>query len=307
MAIRGPYWPGWLAPCAPKGAFVQPGDLAICRALHRQFGTTYFFASRRFPREIRDRVDALYGFVRVPDEWVDNPDAPRPEIARRLQDYRQQVLRGVEGECPSHPVLRPFVDSVRSGHVPLEEALLFLDAMEMDLSQTRYRTYADLERYMRGSAAAVGLMMCRILGMPPSEEANRAAVALGNAMQMTNFLRDVAEDWERGRLYLPLEDMGRFGVTTEDIAQRRLCPAFVDLMKFEIERTRELYRQADAGMHLIPAQGRLAIRLARDLYAAILDEIERKDYDVFQGRARTSRRRKVETLIRLGWQAAHSK
>lgn len=297
--VMGPSWVHrwWGEP--PQRVYATPEDYAVCRELHKKFGTTYYFASRRFPTEMRDRVDALYGFVRVPDEWVDNPDAAEDVIAHRLRDYREQMRASLAGECPKHPALRAFGDLLVQGVVPIEEAELFLDAMEMDLEQTRYATYADLEGYMRGSAAAVGVMMARICGADDSDEVRDAAVALGNAMQMTNFLRDVGEDWQRGRLYLPLEDMGRFGVSLDDIERGTVTEAFVDLMQFEIMRTRLLYAEAERGIPLLPSATRSAVAIAAELYGAILDKIEENGYDVFTKRARTTTKEKLRAAARL--------
>ncbi|MBX7131860.1 MAG: phytoene/squalene synthase family protein [Fimbriimonadaceae bacterium] len=275
---------------AQIGPFASLSDYAECRRLHRQFGTTYYFASRRFPGPIRRRVDALYGFVRVPDEWVDNPGVlDQTALEDKLRDYRTELLHGHEGICPTHPVLRAFCDTMRECHIPLEEPLLFLDAMAQDLTTTRYSTYGDLRDYMRGSAATVGLMMCCAIGAPSSDSVRRGAMALGEAMQLTNFLRDVGEDLDRGRIYLPMEDLATFGLDESDIASRRVTPRFVDLMRFEIARARALYAEADPSIRLLPSHARPAVRLARVLYSRILDRIEARQYDVFSGRARTTR------------------
>jgi len=281
------------------GGFATPEDLAVCRGLHRQYGTTYFFASRWFPKEVRPRVDALYGFVRVPDEWVDNPTLSLRETAGELTRYRKELWAGVAGKPPSEPALRAFCDLVRSGHVTAEEGDRFLTAMEQDLTVTRYPTYADLEGYMRGSAASVGLMMAGILGAPDTREARQGAVALGNAMQLTNFIRDVAEDAGRGRIYLPLEDLERFKVSESAILEGRFSPEIKALIAFQISRARELYRRADDAIPLIPRPCRLAVSLARVLYAQILDRVEAMDGNVFQARARTSRVEKLTTAAKL--------
>lgn len=281
------------------GGFATPADLAVCRRLHRRFGTTYYFASRWFPKEVRPRVDALYGFVRVPDEWVDNPTSDLDETAERLARYRQELWAGVNGQAPSEPALRAFCDLVRSGYFAATEGDLFLNAMEQDLTVTRYATYTDLEGYMRGSAASVGLMMAGILGAPDTLEVRQGAVALGNAMQLTNFIRDVAEDAQRGRIYLPMEDLERFSVSENDILEGRYSTEFKALIDFEISRARELYRQADEAIPLIPRPCRLAVALARTLYAQILDRVEAMDGNVFQGRARTSRVEKLTIAAKL--------
>lgn len=282
------------------GRFANESDYALCRRLHRQYGTTYYFASKRFPRDIQRRTHAVYGFVRVPDEWVDNP-GPLDEAQRLalVRDYRAQFLRGMDGVRPEHPVLRAFVDVMHECPIPIDEPLLFLDAMEADVSVSRYETYESLRGYMRGSASAVGVMMCSVIGAPLRGDVLESAKALGEAMQLTNFLRDVGEDYRRGRVYLPQEDLARFGVTDEDLAAGRISTSFVSLMQFETERARALYAQSDSGIDALPGHARMAVRLARILYSRILDKIEQRGYDVFSGRARTSGWEKAATAARV--------
>ena len=282
------------------GAFASAADYAECRRLHRKHGTTYYFASQRFDRTTRRRVHALYGFVRVPDEWVDNPsDLGVPRQRRLLQDYRSQLLRGLDGVRPDHPVLRAFCDVVRESNMPLEEPLAFLDAMEQDLEVDRYPTFDALRGYMRGSAAAVGVMMCAVLGAETDPETIAGARALGEAMQLTNFLRDVGEDAQRGRIYLPREDLDSFGVIEANVLEGRVDDAFRNLMRFEIARTRALYAIADEAIPRLPARSRMPVRLARVLYARILDHIEELDCDVFRARARTTRLEKAAVALRI--------
>jgi phytoene synthase len=181
----------------------------------------------------------------------------------------------------------------------LDEPLLFLSAMEQDLSTDRYSTYEELRGYMRGSAAAVGVMSCALLGLDPDAARSEAAMALGEAMQLTNFLRDIGEDAGRGRIYLPQEDRARFGVRETDILTGRATPEFRALMRFEIARARQLYAASDLAIAGIPGRGGRAVRLARVLYARILDRIEALEYDVFHARARTSRMEKLIALVKV--------
>lgn len=284
----------------PKLAFAGPADFAECRRLHRLHGTTYYFATRFFHRRHRDAVHAVYGFVRVADEWVDNPGDLTPEERRELlMRYRMELTLGIDGVRPEHPVLRAFCDVMRTSEMSIEEPLLFLDAMAQDIYVDRYPTYADLRHYMRGSASAVGLMMCTVLRCGENPRMIAAAQALGEAMQLTNFLRDVGEDGERGRIYLPQEDMQAFGVLEEDVLARRMTPEFVQLLKFEIARARALYAEADFGIPLLPDRVQPPIRLARVLYSRILDRIEAQDYNVFAARARTTKWEKFRVLAQV--------
>ncbi|MEJ5170163.1 MAG: squalene/phytoene synthase family protein, partial [Fimbriimonadales bacterium] len=145
---------------ATRGWRARPEDYEECRRLHAAYGSTYYLSSRLFPPRRRRQVDAVYGFVRVPDEWVDNSGgAPREESERRLAAYRRELIAGLEGERPLHPVLRAFCETALEIGIPREEPLVFLDAMEQDLRQSTYPTYEDLRAYMRGSAVAVAFMM----------------------------------------------------------------------------------------------------------------------------------------------------
>ena len=277
-------------------------DIAYCRKLHRQFGTTYYFATIRFPESIKWRVHGLYGFVRVADEWIDNPGSMTVEERRqKLEDWRESMVAGMNGVRPDHPAMRVFCDAALESGLPLEEAHCFLDAMVMDLDRDRYQSYTDLQMYTRGSASAIGVLMCYVMGATLTPETVEQAKLLGEAMQLTNFLRDIREDYEtRGRIYLPLDDLERFGVE-EDIRQSRITPEFVRLMQFEIERARNLYAQSDRGIAALPEHARKAVLLARILYSQILGEIEKAHYDVYANRARTSSIQKLACAFRVFW------
>lgn len=295
-----------------KKRFASQADYAECKALHRRFGTTYYFATKQFPREVQKATHAVYGFVRVPDEWVDNPGALTPSAqAALLQDWRKQLLEGVQGVRPKAGVMRAFVDTITERQIPVEEPLLFLDAMEMDLAKSRYDTYAELESYMRGSAAAVGAMMLAVLEPRHKRKSDQqdeklcAAKALGDAMQLTNFIRDVAEDAARGRVYLPLEDLDRFGVTENQILEARFDPRLERLVRFQIARARALYAKADIGIRLLDRPAQRAVLLARVLYSRILDRVEDQGANPFAGRARTSTPEKLVSaaavVLAPGW------
>jgi phytoene synthase len=258
-----------------------------CRRIARSYGKTYYFSTCFFPPEIRPAVHALYAWVRYPDEWVDNPgDLTRDDQIRRLRDWRAATRSALSTGSSDHPVLLAWTTVARRYGVPLEQMEAFLDAMECDLTVDRYPTFDALTGYTWGSASVVGLMMCRLIGASEAAAVSPAA-NLGLAMQLTNFLRDIGEDWrDRGRLYLPLEDLDRFGVSLSEIAEGRVTPAFRELMRFEIDRTRAYYALADDGFGYIPDAARRPVRLARVLYARILDKIEQNDYDVFSRRAR---------------------
>lgn len=280
--------------------FASPEDREFCREIHRRHGTTYYFATSRFPKPLRERVHALYAFVRVPDEWVDNPQGLSLDERRRLvEDWGRQLEEGVRGQRPKHPGMRAFVDLVNEVGMPLDEPRCFLEAMATDLWKDRYADYAELEAYMRGSAAAVGLMMLHAMEIPIDDARRQAAMSLGNAMQMTNFLRDVGEDLKRGRIYLPLADLVAFGVPVATVEAGQVTPEFAALMQYEIDRTRRLYAASDPEIERLPEVIRRPVKLARVLYSRLLDRIEQRGYDVFSGRARTSRGEKLAVAARM--------
>ena len=270
---------------------------ALCRRINAHHGKTYYFSTLFFPPAVRRSVHALYGFVRYPDEIVDNP-RPGQDPAQGLAEYREATLDALKTGQSDMPVLHAFADMARRHRMPPEYPLAFLDAMAMDLTRARYETFEDLTEYTYGSASVVGLMMCCVVGVS-DEAALRHAHDLGLAMQLTNFWRDIGEDWaQRGRVYLPQEDLRRFGYSEAMLADGVVNDAFVDLMRFEIARARAFYASADAGIPYITPECRLPVRLARVLYARILDKIEQNGYDVFTRRARTTGLEKAAALVR---------
>lgn len=263
----------------------------------RRYGTTYFWGAALLPPEARRHVHAIYTVCRLADDVVDDagPDADRDDVRRRLEELANEFYRACDAPMPGQrEVLLAAARSVRECGVPRENFERFFAAMSRDLTDSTYDTWADLLGYMEGSAAVIGEMMLPVLlrGHPPAhiEAAREAARSLGFAFQLTNFLRDVDEDLDRGRVYLPREDLDRFGV---DIRLRSVTPEWKRFMAFQIDRNRELYRRADAGIPLLPGPSARCVRAARRLYAEILDHIEAADYDVFTDRARVPTGRKV--------------
>ena len=267
----------------------------FCRAVQRAHSRTYYFSTQLFPPEIRRHIHALYAFTRYADEIVDDLKKGMSVEARleALEAFETETLAALAGEEVENPILRAFTDTARRRGIDGGHVKPFLRSMKMDTYVRCYPTYENLAEYMYGSAAVVGLMTCRVIGVE-AEEALPHAEALGEAMQLTKFLRDVREDWERGRIYLPLEDLKRFEYSEEDLGSGRVNEAFVELMRFQIDRARMLYLVADKGIRSIPRGRRYPVIVARHLYAAILDSIEDLDYDVFSSRAETSLAKKLQ-------------
>ncbi|MFD2357153.1 squalene/phytoene synthase family protein [Nonomuraea ferruginea] len=224
-----------------------------CRRLHARYGRSYYLATRLLPRWKRRHVHALYGFARYADEIVDS-FTMTADRARALDALTVKVEAGLAGAKQDDPVLPAFLHTVHSFGIGHDDIAVFLASMRADLSVTRYATYDDLLGYMAGSAAAIGTMMLPVLEATPGREeaAREPARQLGLAFQLTNFLRDVREDYARGRVYLPMEDLDKFGVDPDELGARRTGPALRDLLAFEAGRARDHYRAAAGGSACSP-------------------------------------------------------
>ncbi|PPK95274.1 phytoene synthase [Kineococcus xinjiangensis] len=264
-----------------------------CRRLHAEHGRTYYLATLLLPAAKRPYVWALYGFARYADEFVDSLEHPDPQA---LLDWGGQFLRGLDSGDPPDPVGRAMAATMRRWRIPRVHVEAFLASMRMDITTTGYATYADLREYMYGSASVIGLQMLPLLE-PLTPEAAEPAGLLGEAFQMSNFIRDVGEDLHRGRVYLPQEDLDAHGVTREDLlaAQREgTVPGPVrDLLAFEVARTRELYRRAEPGIAMLHPTSRDCVRTAFDLYGGILGAVERSGYCVLDRRVSVGPARRV--------------
>jgi phytoene synthase len=283
-----------------------PAAYSTCRAVHRRHGTTYFWAAHVLPARQRRHVHALYAYCRLADEIVDDlgeaPAAVRRAALAGFGDRTFRLLRATERDDRASEsrgeedaVLAAFAVTVARLGIPHEAVGRFLGSMAMDLDVTSYRRWDDLLGYMDGSAAVIGEMMLPVLEPLDHAAAFQPARDLGLAFQLTNFLRDVGEDLERGRVYLPEEDLAQFGA---DPWARTVTPEWRQLVRFEIARARALYASADHGLPWLPPRSAACVRAARILYSRILVEIEGNDYDVFSTRARVSTGRKLATAAR---------
>ncbi|WP_286175935.1 isopentenyl-diphosphate Delta-isomerase [Arthrobacter sp. NEB 688] len=273
----------------PPAALLEEG-YARCAAVTREHGTTYYWGARLLPRADRRHVFAVYTLARLADDIVDlaGPE-PGASTAADLDAFEARFHDAVATGTSEDPVLAAVATTVRERRIPDECFTRFFGAMRTDLTRRTYETWEDLLGYMDGSAAVIGEMMLPVLH--PTSEARSPARALGLAFQLTNFLRDVDEDLDRGRVYVPQEDLRHFGA---DPWARTVTPEWRALMAFEIERNRRLYREADAGLSVLPPASLRCVATARVLYARILERIEAADHDVFSGRVR------VPTAVKAG-------
>lgn len=299
----------------PAGTTELAAAYRLCRRIAAEHGRTYFLATRLLSAPQRPAVHALYAFARMVDDIVDGSASTAPPSSATLaahgltarldliEDRLRTALTPGAAAIPAagptdrqrDAILLAVTDTSRRYGIAAEHFWTFLDSMRMDIPGTprfrnRYADMAELNEYMRGSAAAIGLQLLPVLGtVVPVAEAEPAAAALGNAFQLTNFLRDIGEDLDRGRIYLPADELVAFGVDDELLADcrrsgrtdRRVRRALAHL----IAVNRDLYRTAAPGIELLAPRVRPAIRTAATLYGAILEQIEASDYAVFDRRA----------------------
>jgi phytoene synthase len=265
-----------------------------CKRLNALHGKTYYLATLLLPKAKRPFVHALYGFARFADEIVDDlaSTLSDDEKAAELKTWGDKVLSGLKSGDSNDQVGRALIDTVTRFDIPHEHFVAFLHSMTMDLTVTEYANYEALMEYVYGSAAVIGLEMVPILGAL-SEAAYEPAEKLGVAFQLANFIRDVGEDLDRGRVYLPQDELAQFGVDREMLEARKLTPEITAALKFQIERVRQLQREATPGILQLEPSSRPCIEAASELYCGIVDEVEAIGYDIFNQRAKTSTARRM--------------
>ena len=254
--------------------------------MQRRHDPTYYWATMRLPREVRPAVHALYGFVRGADQLVDGPDRSLDPTTRRLalDRWEAELERGIATGSSRHPVIAALVDAGRRHGLPLAELSVYMDSMRLDCGPVRVATSAELDAYMRGSAGAVGLIMAPLLGVPPDLHARVAE--LGTAFQLTNFIRDVREDFELDRIYLPAEQRAAHGVTVQDIRARRTTDGLRTLLAAEVMRARRMFASSAVLDDALDPATRPGVRLACAVYERVLDRVEALGFDVLSRRVR---------------------
>ena len=271
---------------------------AECKRLNSLHGKTYYLATLLLPKEKRPFVHALYGFARYADEIVDDLESSLSvdEKADALKVWGDGILADLQkGESKDH-IGRALIDTVNRFAIPIEHFEAFLHSMTMDLSVTEYQTYEDLLEYVYGSAAVIGLQMVPILGST-DPRAYEAAQKLGIAFQLANFIRDVDEDLERGRVYLPIQELAEHGVSWQMLNERVLTPQIRSALQAQIKRVRALQKESEFGISLLDASSRPCIEAASELYCGIVDEVEKIDYEIFTKRATTSTWRRLKVAL----------
>lgn len=265
-----------------------PAELSAAEATARG-SKSFYFATRFFPPELARSAHAVYWFCRTTDDLVDEA-ASAADARRNLDAWETATRSALRGGEAMDPVLRLFSEAVRRHAIPRELPLELIEGVRMDLEPARYVNFEELRVYCYRVASVVGLMMMHAIGF--RGEASPRAIDLGIAMQLTNILRDVGEDLQRDRIYLPLEEMREFGYKPDELRLHTRNGAFEELMRFQIARARRYYAAAQPGIPLLDSRGRFAVEVAAKVYAGILRQIEDSGYDVFERRAVVPARRK---------------
>jgi len=305
-------------------AHIGSGPVAthnVTRALTKASRSNFYYAFLFLPRQKREALYAIYAFCRLTDDLVDeipstlsadlhHRAAPGPSSSadasagmpavsgtplERLNAWRAELAACFRSEA-THPVTQRLAEVIRDFRIPHSYFEELLNGVEMDLTKFRYATFAELEQYCHRVAGVVGLMCIETFGYR-HPATRQYAEYLGTAFQLTNILRDLAGDAERGRIYLPQEDLLRFGCAEEELMARRMTPAFLDLMRFEAERARGFYASARRTLPPEDRRNMLAAEIMRAIYARILDRIERTGFDVFSGRIRLSDRERLGLAV----------
>jgi len=270
-----------------------------CEAMTKYHSRTFYMASSLLPLNKRRAARALYAFCRVTDDIVDEyEDRDAAKVA--LEKWRQRIT--LANPPADDPVALAWADTRTRYNIPSGYAEQLIDGVARDLTRVRYETFDDLAEYSYGVASTVGLMAMHIIGFS-GEEALPYAVRLGVALQVTNILRDVAEDWQMSRLYLPLDELDAFGLCEDDIANGNHSERWREFMRFQIDRNRKLYAGSWDGIAMLDSDGRFAIGAAAELYQGILQDIENHDYDVFSRRAHLGLTGKLVRLPGIWWRS----
>jgi len=276
---------------------VSETELATTKGIQQRTGKTFHLATRLLPRRVRHGTYVLYAFFRVADEVVDDPNAAPAADQRAELDRIEAAALGER--APDDPVLSAFGEVKERHGIDDREVEAFVDAMRMDVDTDRYESHEELSTYLRGSSVAVGHMMTTLMDPEDADAARPHAKALGEAFQLTNFLRDVREDVvDYGRIYVPRETLAAHGVEESTVEDLTFTPAFADAMRAELERTERLYDEGVAGIQYLPDDCQFAVLLSAVLYAEHHRLIRRRGYDVLSGRPSLGLARQLALIAR---------
>ena len=272
---------------------------AYCMNIMKENSKSFYFAAQSLPENKRNAVGALYAFSRLVDDIVDESGKKKENINLILDAMRITVSNLATGETSENVILHAFGDTIRKYHIPVHYIHELIEGVRMDLTTTEYYTNHQLDLYCYRVASTVGLMMVHIFMENPSQVVLARASDLGLAMQLTNILRDIKEDFNKGRIYLPLETRKLYGVTKEQIYNNVLNDNFKKLIDYEIERTKSIYKIAEQGIKELPKEVQYTILLSSKVYGEILNQIKRDKYQLLSKRAVVSKKRKILIALKL--------
>ena len=273
-----------------------------CRQISKHHAKTFYLASMFLPKKQQKPIFAIYALLRTVDDIVDlaevkltNGLITSDEIQKMLDGWKSKLRACYDGKTDNDPIMMAWHDTLKSHSIPIELPLDLMDGVAMDIEFKPFETFDELYVYCYKVAAVVGLMTSEIFGYS-DKQALEHAIELGIAMQLTNILRDVGEDVDRGRIYLPLEDLRRFNYSSEELMQKRMNDNFLNLMKFQVERARGYYRSSEKGIPMLEKRSRFGVAISSVNYGNILTAIEKNQYDVFSKRAYRSFFQKISTI-----------
>ena len=283
-----------------------------CRSVTREYAKTFYLATRFLPNHKQRSIFAIYALCRHLDNIVDEDEdlSGRDTVAIQdteaaLLEWEKKLQQTYHGKEADNLVLIAFSDVLRRHHIPISLPFKLIEGVRIDLVKNRYETFEELYDYSYKVASVVGLMICEVFGYK-DKSALKRAVDLGIAMQLTNILRDIGEDLQRDRIYLPLNELQEFGITVADIQAKKRSPDFIRFMQFQIDRARRYYESSDEGIPLLSADSQVPVLLARHNYERILDCIEKNDYHVFSSRAHLTWFQKISLLPKAWWRSNKS-
>jgi phytoene synthase len=272
---------------------------AHCMNIMKENSKSFYFASRTLPEDQRNSVAALYAFCRLVDDIVDESGKKQENINSILDALKSSISLFSTGVKTDHLILRAFIDTVQRYAIPVKYMHELIEGVRMDLTKKEYSTNQELDLYCYRVASTVGLMMVHIFMKNPTPAILARASDLGLAMQLTNILRDIKEDFGKGRVYLPLETRNTYNVTLSDIESDNMSENFKDLLKYEIERTKGIYKVAELGIKELPNEVQNTIMVSSKVYGDILNQIKRNKYQILTKRAVVSKKRKLLIALKI--------
>jgi phytoene synthase len=279
----------------PQASFIADAAASYCRKLTEKSKSNFYYAFLFLPPEKRAALEAVYAYCRLVDDVVDEDASTETKLAG-IDKWRKELDAVYNGAPTEHPVVLKLRDAVSRFPIRREDMEAVIDGCAMDITHNRYQSWDELRTYCYRVASAVGLMCIEIFGYC-TPKAREYAVDLGIALQLTNILRDVAEDARRGRIYLPAEDLRAFGVSEEDLLAGRNGSAFTRMMQFEGQRARSHYLRARAAIGRAERRQLVVAEIMGDIYYALLEQLERTGFDVWSGRAQVARGKKMAIAI----------